>query len=91
MHKQPKNSQKPVVDVRTAEEFSSGHVAGSVNIPLQELSRRLEELRLIRQPFILCCASGNRSGVAEQYLRTQGIRCENGGAWQDVEAMQQSL
>jgi rhodanese-related sulfurtransferase len=61
-----------------------GHVAGSINIPLQEIVARLDELKSMKQPIILCCASGNRSGQAEMYLRKQGIECENGGSWMDV-------
>ena len=73
-----------VVDVRTREEFSGGHVAGSVNIPLQEIPERLDELKAMNKTIILCCASGNRSGQAQRYLSQWGIACENGGSWLDV-------
>jgi phage shock protein E len=78
------NTEKTIVDVRTPGEFMGGHVAGSVNIPLQEIVRRLDELKSMKQPIILCCASGGRSGQAEMYLRKQGIECENGGSWMEV-------
>ncbi|MGL5890606.1 MAG: rhodanese-like domain-containing protein, partial [Bacteroidia bacterium] len=35
------NKPKTIIDVRTRNEFSGGHVAGSINIPLQELKERL--------------------------------------------------
>jgi len=54
-----------IVDVRETWEFGAGHVPGAVNIPLDELISRLDELR---QPLVLVCASGNRSGMAAQYL-----------------------
>ena len=73
-----------IVDVRTQEEFYGGHVKGSVNIPLQEISNRLEEIKAIHPPLILCCASGNRSGQAYRYLAQMGIDCYNGGAWSDI-------
>ncbi len=73
-----------VVDVRSPQEFRGGHVAGSVNIPLQELQMRTEELRSLQTPLVLCCASGNRSGMAEQLLASLGIECINGGSWLDV-------
>jgi rhodanese-related sulfurtransferase len=73
-----------IVDVRSREEFMGGHAAGSKNIPLQEIPRRVEEFRNMEQPVILCCASGNRSGQAAMYLTAQGIQCENGGSWLDV-------
>jgi rhodanese-related sulfurtransferase len=72
-------SHKTIVDVRQPEEFIGGHVAGSINIPLPEIGIRLDEIRQMPQPLVLCCASGARSNRATEYLRGQGIRCENGG------------
>lgn len=73
-----------IIDVRTPGEFMGGNVAGSVNIPLQELQSRTEEIKNMQQPIILCCASGMRSGQATAYLRSVGVDCENGGSWLDV-------
>ncbi|MCX6312858.1 MAG: rhodanese-like domain-containing protein [Bacteroidetes bacterium] len=72
-----------VVDVRTRAEYSGGHVVGSVNIPLQEIQQRLEEIKQMEH-VILCCASGGRSGQATQFLQQHGVNCENGGSWMDV-------
>ncbi|MBK8499254.1 MAG: rhodanese-like domain-containing protein [Flavobacteriales bacterium] len=36
-----------IVDVRTPEEFAGGHVPGSINIPLNEVPERVEELRAL--------------------------------------------
>ena len=77
-------SKLTVVDVRTAGEFMGGHVAGSINIPLQEIQERLDEIKALPQPIVLCCASGNRSGQATYFLKQQGIDCSNGGSWLDV-------
>lgn len=51
-----------IVDVRTHKEFMGGHVADSLTIPLNEIPQRVEELRNLKAPLVLCCASGNRSG-----------------------------
>ena len=75
-----------IIDVRSPGEFIGGQVAGSLNIPLQEVPQRLEEIRNMSQPLILCCASGNRSGQAVHFLQSHGIACENGGSWQAVNA-----
>ncbi|MFN5793565.1 MAG: rhodanese-like domain-containing protein [Bacteroidota bacterium] len=75
---------KTIVDVRTPSEFMGGHVVGSINIPLQEIQTRIEEIANMVQPIVLCCASGNRSGQATVYLKSLGIDCENGGSWMDV-------
>lgn len=79
-----KEKQGTIVDVRTPMEFSSGNAEGSINIPLQELDKSIDELKSLRQPLVLCCASGGRSGQATQYLKQQGIECFNGGSWLDV-------
>ena len=73
-----------IVDVRTHAEYSGGHVAGSVNIPLQEITAHIEEIRAMEQPIVFCCASGNRSGQATHYFHSIGVECENGGSWMDV-------
>ena len=73
-----------IVDVRTYEEFCGGSVAGSINIPLNEISSKIEELKSLKAPLILCCASGGRSGQAHLYLSQLGIECYNGGSWLNV-------
>lgn len=73
-----------IIDVRSPEEFMGGHAEGSVNIPLQEIAERLDEIKALGKPVVLCCASGNRSGMAKNYLSQQGIECYNGGSWLDV-------
>lgn len=83
-----KEKKGTIVDVRTPEEFRGGHVADSVNIPLQELLNRLEEVKSLKTPLVLCCASGGRSGMAHQVLSKQGINCCNAGSWMDVNYVQ---
>ncbi len=38
-------NKKTIIDVRTTAEFISGHVAGSINIPLHEIMQRIDELK----------------------------------------------
>lgn len=73
-----------IVDVRTHQEFATGHVNGSVNIPLQEIPHRLDELKNFNQPIVVCCASGNRSRHACTYLHDHNIECYDGGSWMDI-------
>lgn len=80
-----KSGKATIVDVRTPVEFMGGHVANSKNIPLNEIPERIEELKKMNH-LILCCASGGRSGQAARYLQQNGISCENGGSWMDVNA-----
>lgn len=83
-----KEKHGTVVDVRSHGEFVGGNVAGSLNIPLQEIPERLSELKSLEQPLVLCCASGGRSGQAQGYLAQQGFECYNGGSWMDVNYLQ---
>lgn len=78
------NGEGTIVDVRTPAEFMGGHVAGSINIPLNELPARMVEIKKLTAPVIFCCASGNRSGQATQFAAAQGILCVNGGSWTTV-------
>ncbi len=79
-----KEKNAKIIDVRTPVEFMSGNVPGSVNIPLQEIPMHVEELKEVKTPIVLCCASGNRSGQAQRFLSQLGIECYNGGSWLDV-------
>ena len=83
-----KKGNVSIVDVRTRGEFSGGHVAGSINIPLNEIPHKMEELRKMQLPIIFCCASGMRSGQAAQFAENQGIECANGGSWLQVNYLQ---
>jgi phage shock protein E len=83
-----KERQGTIVDVRTPAEYEGGSVNGSINIPLQEVQERIQELKNLRQPLVLCCASGARSGAAHRYLAQQGVDCVNGGSWLNVNHLQ---
>jgi len=73
-----------VVDVRSQGEFSSGHVEGSKNISLEKIQGQANTIKNWNKPVILCCASGNRSGMAQNLLERAGIECYNGGSWGSV-------
>ncbi|MBJ7879193.1 rhodanese-like domain-containing protein [Gelidibacter salicanalis] len=79
-----KTSAGTIVDVRTPMEFMGGSVSDAVNIPLNEIPHRIDELKEMKAPLILCCATGNRSGQAEDFLSRQGVICLNGGSWLEV-------
>lgn len=79
-----RKNEGTIVDVRTPGEFRGGSVSGAVNVPLNEVPQRLEELKKMKTPLVLCCASGNRSGQAKEILTREGVNCVNGGSWTDV-------
>ncbi len=61
-----------VFDVRTVEEFQSGHYPGAVNIPIDQISKRIEEFGDKSRPIIVYCASGGRSSSARGVLLSFG-------------------
>ncbi len=75
-----------VLDVRSRGEYSSGHMKGSINIPLDQLQRNLDKLKGKDHPVITCCASGMRSASAKGILKNAGFtNVHNGGSWQSVQ------
>ena len=74
-----------IVDVRTPGEFQGGHIRGSINIPLDEISDKVTDLKAKNKVIITCCRSGNRSGAATSIMEAAGIESYNGGAWDSLE------
>ncbi|MHB8453563.1 MAG: VTT domain-containing protein [Acidiferrobacterales bacterium] len=66
-----------VLDVRSARDYAGelGHVPGSLNIPLDDLSGRLRELEIHRErPIAVICRTNRMSGRAVQILRDAGFK-----------------
>ncbi|MEO7473885.1 MAG: rhodanese-like domain-containing protein [Gemmatimonadales bacterium] len=62
-----------VLDVRTAGEYESAHIAGAYNVPLDALAEHAAELRSVREPVVLVCQSGQRARQAEAALQGAGM------------------
>ena len=75
------------VDVREPDEFAAGHVPGAVNIPMGQLSNRLDELDRDRRQVVIC-RSGNRSDAMTDVLISAGFEASNmlGGTQEWVES-----
>jgi phage shock protein E len=84
--------QPLIIDVRSPGEFATGHVRGSVNIPLDRLAEEiLSRVPDKDTPLILCCASGGRSGMACNFMQQQGYRQVSNGGSAGAVAMQFGL
>ena len=67
------NPNAIVIDVRTAEEWNSGHLKGAFRIDWQNIQQGVANMRVSKdQPIFLYCQSGNRAGKAEKMLLDQG-------------------
>jgi rhodanese-related sulfurtransferase len=84
VEKMIREKQGTIIDVRTPEEFYGGKADGAVNIPLHVIEQRLGEIKNLKQPIVLCCASGARSAFAAQILKQHDINCFDAGSWMTV-------
>jgi phage shock protein E len=75
-----------VVDVRSVGEFSGGHYNGALNIPVDEVQRRISEFGNNKdKEIILYCRSGGRAGSAKQMLESAGYKkVTNAGGLTDM-------
>lgn len=74
-----------ILDVRTEEEYRTGHIDGAINMSLGTIRERYKELDP-QQTYITTCSHGLRSVKAESLLKERGFKqVYNGGAWPDLE------
>ena len=73
------------IDVRTAEEYAAGHVSEAVNIPYEEITRRIGEVTTNKDALIyVYCRSGRRSGIAREALEAGFSNVVNVGGLEDA-------
>jgi len=81
-----------IIDVREPYEFAEGHIEGSVNIPLNTVQNRVDEIQQMSKPLVMVCLSGGRSGMATAILKARGVTdVHNGGGWQQVNQLKVAL
>lgn len=69
-----------ILDVRTPEELAGplGKIDNAINIPIQNLEQRIDELKSYKDKEILViCRTQNRSAVAVNILQTKGYKAKN--------------
>ena len=72
LHEQPEAGSAPVViDVRTAEEYASGHIPGALNVPYDEVAERIGEIDA-PHGVALYCMVGPRARKGETALQAVG-------------------
>ncbi len=68
------NNDAVVLDLRSAESFSRGHIVGARNVPMDELEGHLEKLKKFRsKPVVAVCDAGMTSSKAANTLRNSGF------------------
>jgi phage shock protein E len=74
-----------IVDVRTGEEFASGHYNNAKNIPVDQVESRLKDFGSKEGKIVVYCRSGGRSSKAKAILEANGFKnIINGGGLSDM-------
>lgn len=79
------SARELILDVRTPEEYSEGHIPGSRNIPFDEVEGHFAELQKLERVYIHCQA-GKRAQMAAQTLIQKGLKnlvCVSSGGMGD--------
>lgn len=77
-----------IIDVRTASEYDTGRIPGSVNIPVDRIAVNIPRIKHMERPIVCCCSSGARSSKAVTVLKENGLKeVYNGGSWMSVMKM----
>ncbi|WP_078594752.1 rhodanese-like domain-containing protein [Evansella clarkii] len=83
-----KGENLSIIDVREPQEIAEGKIPDAKSIPLGELLTRLKDVDQDKE-HIMVCRSGNRSGLASEWLSDRGYKVKNmtGGMlkWNDEE------
>jgi phage shock protein E len=66
-----KSPSAKLIDVRSVDEFKSGHIKGAINIPLNRLAEIQKKYKK-EESLVFYCASGMRSGVAKTQAKSMG-------------------
>ena len=84
MKQKSTKAEKTIIDVRRPDEYEKAHAKGTINIPLNEIPVRLDEIKKIATPVVVVCGGGTRHVKAFELLKSSGIECEKGGSWKDI-------
>lgn len=76
-----------LVDVRTPKEYATGTAEGAINIPLEEMGARWQELKG-KENIVLFCRRGIRAGKAQDILKMHNITAVNGKTVEHVKSLQ---
>lgn len=75
-----------VLDVRTTAEFEKGHIAGAINIPIEQLRANMNQLANKHRVIIACCTDGSKSWYAKNLLDANGYKSVyNAGDWRKLQ------
>ena len=68
-------NEHQIIDVRSPAEFSAGHIAGAINIPIEEMRKRIEEIHQDKEVWLIC-GVGQRAYYAFRLLIQTGHKAK---------------
>lgn len=79
-----------LIDVRSPEEYMQGHIPGAINIPVDALLSRMEEITKTKHVVTVCWKGGGRSEQAAEMLKAQGYNqsqylCGGTAGWMEMD------
>ena len=72
-----------IVDVRTKEEYETGHIKGAINIPHYEINEKIDLDK--SKTIMVYCKSGTRSAIAYEALKKLGYNVVDLGAYDSID------
>ena len=82
-YKELLNQGAIIIDVRTEPEYKSGHIKNSINVPLKDLTYRINEFDK-KDNIVTVCAAGIRAESAKKFFESKGYNVANGGRWTNL-------
>ena len=82
-YKELLNQGAIIIDVRTESEYKSGHVKNSINVPLKDLTYRINEFDK-KDNIVTVCTAGIRAESAKNFFESRGYNVANGGRWTNL-------
>jgi phage shock protein E len=80
-----------IIDVRPPYQYDQGRIPGSLNIPIEQITKNAGYIRRLGKPIIFC-GSGPESGTAKRIMQQFGLKeVYNGGSWQRVLRLKNSV
>jgi phage shock protein E len=80
-----------IVDVRPPYQYDQGKIPGSLNIPIEQVPKNAGYLKRLRKPIVFC-GNGSEASSARRILQQYGVKeAYNGGSWQRVLRLKNSI
>jgi phage shock protein E len=80
-----------IIDVRPPYQYDQGKIPGSLNIPIEQITKNAGYIRRLGKPVIFC-GNGADSGTAKRIMQQFGVKeVYNGGSWHRVLRLKNSV